>query len=88
LDREHGAGFHGLAILQNGARAADAGFATDMRAGEFAVIAQQMYEQGARLDLVLLFHSVDFDSNQTFHTAPPKNAGFFVLGSLIQKTAG
>jgi hypothetical protein len=87
LDGEDGARLHRFAILQDGAGAADARLATDVRAGEFAVIAQEMYEQGARLDLVLLFHSIDFDSNQTFHTAPPKNAGVFVLGSLIQKTA-
>jgi len=79
LDGEHCARLYRLAVLQNGACAANTGFATDMRAGKFAMIAQIMDKERARLDFVLLFDSVDIDGDQTFHTAPPKLWGFLLL---------
>src|SRR5580692_411523 len=50
LHREHGAALHGLAVEIDGAGPAMAGLAADMRAGETELLAQEMNEQGARLD--------------------------------------
>ena len=50
LDREHGAGLDRLAVEVDGAGAAMAGLAADMRAGEVELLAQEMDQQGARLD--------------------------------------
>ena len=50
LHREHGAGFYRLAVEIDGAGAAMAGLAADMRAGEGGGVAQEMHQQGARLD--------------------------------------
>ena len=50
LDREHGAGFHRLAVEIDRAGAAMAGLAADMRAGDVLLIAQEVDKQGSRLD--------------------------------------
>ena len=50
LDREHGAGLHRLAVEIDGAGAAMAGVAADMRAGDVELVAQEVDEQGSRLD--------------------------------------
>jgi hypothetical protein len=50
LHREHGAGFHRLAIHMHDAGAALAGVATHMRAGQANLVAQQLDQQGAFLD--------------------------------------
>ena len=56
-----------LSVEQNGARAADARLATHVRAGEPAVVAQEMDQQRARLDFMLLFQSVDANGDGRFH---------------------
>ena len=85
LDGEQGARLGGLAVEQDRAGAADAGLAADVRAGQPAVLAQKMDQQGARLDLVLLLNTVDFDSDQTFHAASENR---FSLRSGLTKSIG
>ncbi len=50
LDREDGAGFDRLAVEIDGAGAAMAGVAADMRAGQVQLLAQEMDQKRARLD--------------------------------------
>jgi hypothetical protein len=49
LHGQHGAGLHRAAVQVDGAGAAVAGLAADMRAGETDLLAQEMDQQGARL---------------------------------------
>ena len=67
LDREHGARLHRLAVDQDGARAADAGLAADVRAGEAAAVTQEMNEQQTRLDDVIARRVVDPDADRNGH---------------------
>jgi hypothetical protein len=67
LHGEERARLHCLAVHQHGARAAERGFAADVRAGEVAVLAKEMNEQGAWLDFALSLHSVNFDPGEAFH---------------------
>jgi len=69
LNGEYRAGLNCLALHQDGAGAANARFAADVRTGQLAVVAQEMDQQGAWFDLVFLLNAVDFDCDLTFHTA-------------------
>src|SRR2546426_5168853 len=59
LDREDGAGLHGLAIEQHRAGAAVGGVAADVRAGQAQVLAEQVDEKQSRLDLHAVRSAVD-----------------------------
>jgi hypothetical protein len=67
LDSQERAGLDGLAIEQDGAGAAQGGFATDMRSGQPAEIAQEMNEQQARLNLVLVRSAIDSNIDGRLH---------------------
>ena len=67
LDREHRAGLHCQTIAQDRAGAADAGLAADVRAGQIAVIAQEMRQQQAWFNFVVMLNAVDDDFDNTFH---------------------
>ena len=62
LDGEHRARLGALAIDVDGARAAVAGVAADVRAGQPEVVAQEMDEEQARLDIGLVRLAVDGDA--------------------------
>ena len=62
LDGEHRAGLGALAVDVDGARAAVAGVAADVRAGQPEDVAQQVDEQEARLDVGLAGLAVDGDA--------------------------
>src|SRR5262249_39571035 len=85
LDREHRARLDGLAVDQDGARAADAGLAADVRAGQIAVIAQVVDEQHARLDGVLARGVVDGDANRNGHgpTSSQAKKSFILFHSRL-----
>ena len=51
LHREHQAGAHRLAVEEDRAGAADAVLAADVRAGQAELVAQEVAQQQARLDL-------------------------------------
>ncbi|MGY3427515.1 hypothetical protein ACVWZW_008019 [Bradyrhizobium sp. F1.13.4] len=51
LSRQHGAGFDRLAVHMDDAGAALAGVAADMGSGEVEVVAQQLNQQRAVLDV-------------------------------------
>ena len=53
LHREMGAALHRAAVEVDGAGAAVAGLAADVRAGEVAFLAQEVDQQRARLDGLL-----------------------------------
>ena len=59
LHGEHQARAHRLAVHQHGAGAADAVLAADVRAGEAELVAQEVAEQQARLDLGGVGRAVD-----------------------------
>ena len=59
LHRQHQAGARGAAVEQDGAGAADAVLAAEMRAGEAELVAQEIGERQAHLDLVLVALAVD-----------------------------
>ena len=59
LDGEHRARLGALAVDVDGARAAVAGVAADVRAGEAEVVAQEVDEQEPRLDVGLVRLAVD-----------------------------
>jgi hypothetical protein len=67
LNCEECAGLDGLAIKQNGASAAQRGFAADMRAGKLALVAEEVDEQGACFDFLLMEGAIDADGNGGFH---------------------
>ena len=59
LDGEQDARAHRLAVEQHGAGAAHPVLAADVGAGEAEVVAQEVREQQARLDLALVGAAVD-----------------------------
>ena len=59
LHREHQAGAHRLAVEDDGAGAADAVLAADMRAGLAAVVADRIDQRLARLDADVVLAAVD-----------------------------
>ena len=61
LDGEHRAGLGALAVDVDGARAAVARVAADVRAGQPEVVAQEVDEQEAGLDVGLVGLAVDRD---------------------------
>ena len=63
LDREQHAALREHAVVDDGARAAVAGVAADVRAGQVEVVAQEVDEQAARLDVVLDLLAVDRDGD-------------------------
>ena len=67
LDGEHRAALDGLAVDEDRARAALAGVAADVCAGEPQVVAQVVHEQQARLNLVLVPAAVDGGGDLQLH---------------------
>jgi hypothetical protein len=67
LHGQQRAGLHRLAVEQDGTGAANARFAANVSASQFAVVAQVVNEEGARLDRVLVFDSVDANVGDGFH---------------------
>jgi hypothetical protein len=61
LNREHGAGFDGLTVHMYDARAALAGVASDVCAGQIELIAKVVNQQRTRLDVVVVDFAVDCD---------------------------
>ena len=80
LDGKNGTGLHRAAILQDRAGATNAGFAAYVRAGQFAEIAQEVNEEHARLDFVLLLDAINFYLNDTFHIASENAVSVLVSG--------
>src|SRR4029078_4093832 len=70
LDGERDAGADRLAVHEDGARPADAVLAADVRADEVEVLAQEVDEQGPRLDVALVADPVD--GGRDPHDAPPR----------------
>src|ERR1700674_4836136 len=71
LDGEHRAALDGLAVDQDGARAALARVTADVRSGEAHHISQVVDEKEPGLDLVLLFVAIDGGRDLVLHTTPP-----------------
>jgi hypothetical protein len=67
LHGEQRAGFHRLAIEQDGAGAANARFTADMCASQLAIVTEEVDEESARLDRVLVFDSIDANVDDCFH---------------------
>ena len=67
LHRQDRAGFDGLAIEQNRASAANAGFTAEVGAGQFALFAEEMRQERARFGFVLLLDPVDSNVDNRFH---------------------
>ena len=67
LDRKHRARLHRKSIGQDCARAANTGFATDMRPGQARYIADEVRQQKARLHVFFVDLAVNFDFH--VHTA-------------------
>src|SRR5439155_24380723 len=63
LDREHDAGARGLAIEQDGARAADPVLTAHVRAGEPEVFTEEIDEELPRLAAPLVLDAVDFQAD-------------------------
>jgi hypothetical protein len=61
LDGEHEARARGLTVDLHGARAADAVLAADVRAGEPGDVADEVRQQGPRLDVARIRLAVDVD---------------------------
>ncbi len=80
LDGKNGTGLHRAAILQDRAGATNAGFAAYVRAGQFAEIAQEVNEEHARLDFVLLLDAINLYLNDSFHIASENAVRVLVLG--------
>ena len=59
LDREDRAGFRASAVDQDGAGAALTGVAPDVRAGQAQVLAQEVDQEQARIDVSLARFAVD-----------------------------
>ena len=59
LDGEHQARAHRLTVHQHGAGAADAVLAADVRAGEAELVAQEVAEEQARLDVGGVGRAID-----------------------------
>ena len=71
LDGQQRAGFHRLAIEEDRACASQGRFATEMRAGELAVIAQEIGEKCAGFDFMFPLDPIDLDFNQSVHGSIP-----------------
>src|SRR5262249_47208652 len=71
LDGEHRARLDRLAVDEDRARAANPGFAADVRPREPAGIAEKVHQQRARLDLILTWLAVDIDRERKGHRTPP-----------------
>ena len=63
---EVGAGFHRLAVDVDGTGTAMARFAADVGAGEIELFTQEMNEQGARFDGLLMRAAVDLKGDELF----------------------
>ncbi len=63
LHGEHEARPHGLAVDLHGARAADAVLASEVRADELEVVAQEVAEGAPHVDLALVELAVDADAH-------------------------
>ena len=61
LDCKHRARFHGKAVRQDRARAADAGFASDVRARQFRHVTDEVRQQKPRLNILFVNLSINFD---------------------------
>src|SRR5262249_15250543 len=70
LHGENGAGLHRAAVEMNRASAARGGVAADLRPGEIQIVAEEIDEQRARLDLRLVPHAVDADGDGYQRKAP------------------
>ena len=77
LDRQHGAGLHRLAVDVDDAGAALAGVAADMGAGHAEMLAQELNQQRARLDLARDGLAVDGHGDGNGHV-------LFSLTSLVR----
>src|SRR6266581_3054515 len=67
LDGEHGARLDGLAVEQHNAGTAVRRVASDVGAGEAQLVAQEVNEERARLDLTFVVAPVDRDANGLEH---------------------
>lgn len=67
LNGEERARFDGLAIEQDSARAANARFTSDVRAGQSAPITKKMHQECPRIDFVLLRGTIDADVDGRIH---------------------
>src|SRR5205085_5519631 len=75
LDRQHQARAHRLAVELDGAGAADAVLAADMGAGQARLMADEVRQQQARLDLAVVGLAVDLDRHSTgIHAAASSTA--------------
>src|SRR5438309_8095903 len=72
LNREHGAGFHRLAVDVHRAGAALAGVAPDVGACQPDDIAEIVHQEKSCFDLVLMAAAVDRYRDSVLHTAPPR----------------
>ena len=74
LRGEHQARAGGLAVDQHGARAARALLAARVGAGEGQLVAQEVQQQGARLDEHVVRRAVhgDRDADLVRHSVPPR----------------
>src|SRR3954453_11592356 len=94
LDREHQAGPDGGAVDEDGARAADAVLAADMRAGQPEVVAEKVRQQQprrhARLELAAVDAHMDRDAASHGHAAarPPSAPPAPSRGPLASLNAG
>ncbi len=66
LHGEHQAGADRLSVEQDGARAAHAVLAADVRAGQTQLVAQEVAQQQARLDGPFILGAVDGDGHIEF----------------------
>ena len=67
LNREHGAGLDRSAIHHDGASAADAGFAPDVRPSQSATVSKEMNQEQAGIDFILVEGAIDSDRDARFH---------------------
>ena len=81
LDREDRAGLHGLAVEEHRARAALAGVAADVGAGQAEGFAEVVDEEEPRLDRMLSLDAVDGDRDGVLHEGLPLSGGILAPGS-------
>src|SRR5205814_766754 len=67
LHRQQRAGFHRLAIEQDSAGAAKTRLTSDMSARQLALVTEEMDEERAWLDRVLVFDPINPDVDDGFH---------------------
>ena len=63
LDGEHGAGLDGYSVEQDGACAAGRGIAADVGAGETRIVADEVDEEQARLNVGGVGGAIDVDGD-------------------------